>query len=92
MKSGKVNDHIIHKDLDDTSYIDYFNIENGEIFKDKERLDYFMQLCRMIATNVNSTDMSIRMKYLWMRNKLKNSLMFKEPEYAKTYKDIVTDK
>lgn len=92
LKPGTANEHIIHKDLDDTSYIDYFNIDKDEIFSDEERLDYFKQLCKMIAENVNSSDMSVRMKYLWMRNKLKGSLMFKLPEFRQAYKDIVTDK
>lgn len=92
LKPGTANEHIIHKDLDDTSYIDYFNIEKGELFSDEERLEYFKQICKMIADNVNSSDMSVRMKYLWMRNKLKGSLMFKLPEYKKEYKELVTNK
>ena len=84
---------IIHKDLDDTSYVDYFNVGKGEIFaSEEERLDYFKQLCQLVADNVSSSDMSIRMKYLWMRNKIKNSDLFKIPEYSAVYKKIVTDK
>jgi len=86
--------NIVHKDLDDTSYIDYFNIDDNEIygFDEDARYDYFRILCQKVAENVNSTDMSIRMKYLWMRNKIKRSTLFKIPKYAAAYKEIVTDK
>ena len=87
------SDKIIHKDLDDTSYIDYFNVDEDEIFEDEsEKERYFSKLCRMIADNVGSTDMSIRMKYLWMRNKVKHSEWYQQPKYAAIYKQIVTDK
>lgn len=88
-KSGK----IIHKDSDDTSYIDYFNVDEDEIFDDESEKElYFRKLCRMIADNVGSSDMSIRMKYLWMRNKLKHSEWYQQPKYSAIYKQIVTDK
>ena len=87
-----VSKYIIHKDLDDTSYIDYFNFEENEIFNNDELLEYFKQLCEMIAKYVDSSDISIRMKYLWMRNKIKKSNLFKLPEYATVYKQIVTNK
>ena len=87
------SDKIIHKDSDDTSYIDYFNFEKDEIFdneNDKEK--YFRKLCQVIADNVGSSDMSIRTKYLWMRNKVKKSELYHQPKYAAIYKEIVTDK
>lgn len=83
---------VIHKDFDDTSYIDYFNFEQNEIFNDDELLDYFKQLCEMISKNVDSSDISIRMKYLWMRNKIKKSNLYKKPDYTAAYKQIVTNK
>lgn len=87
------SDRIIHKDLDDTSYIDYFNIDEEEIFENEnEKEFYFTKLCQLIADNIGSTDMSIRMKYLWMRNKVKHSELYQEPKYATIYKRIVTDK
>ena len=87
------SDRIIHKDLDDTSYIDYFNVDEGEIFDNAEEEElYFGKLCQLIADNVGSADMSIRMKYLWMRNKVKHSEWYKKPKYASLYKQIVTDK
>jgi hypothetical protein len=87
------SDKIIHKDLDDTSYIDYFNVDEDEIFdEEEEKVRYFRKLCQLIADNVGSTDMSIRMKYLWMRNKVKHSEWYKQSKYAAIYKQIVTDK
>lgn len=91
---GTCNDTtIIHKDSDDTSYIDYFNFaDNDDLMTPEEMLKYFSQLCRMVANNVNSSDMSVRVKYLWMRNKIKDSKFYKKPEYKLTYKTIVTNK
>lgn len=84
--------YVIHKDYDDTSYIDYFNFEDDDIFDEIDRLNYFRQLCEMVAQNVESSDISIRVKYLWMRNKIKGSNLFKIPEYSAAYKQIVTNK
>ena len=87
------SERIIHKDLDDTSYIDYFNIDEGEIFEDEDEKErYFTKLCQLIASNVGSSDMGIRMKYLWMRNKVKHSEWYQQSKYAAIYKQIVTDK
>lgn len=88
------SDNVIHKDLDDTSYIDYFNVNLKDgIFDEEEDLkSYFRKLCKLVSDNVGSTDMSIRMKYLWMRNKIKHSELYKKPEFAAIYKEIVTDK
>ena len=91
-RKDSVSKYIIHKDLDDISYIDYFNFEENEIFNNDELLDYFKQLCEMIAKYVDSSDISIRMKYLWMRNKVKKSNLYKKPQYAAVYKQIVTNK
>lgn len=84
---------VIHKDSDDTWYIDYYNFsDNEDIFEPDNLLKYFKQLCQMVANNVENKDMSIRVKYLWMRNKLKTSNLFKKKEFADAYKEIVTDK
>lgn len=84
---------VIHKDSDDTSYIDYFNFSDTEdIIATAEQLEYFKQLCRLVATFVENKDMSIRVKYLWMRNKIKSSNLFKKAEYADAYREIVTNK
>lgn len=36
--------------------------------------------------------MSIRMKYLWMRNKIQNSALYENPEYKAIYKQIEKNK
>lgn len=86
--------NVIHKDLDDTSYIDYFNVDITEgVFDNEEEIrEYFKKICNYIARNITSSDMSIRMKYLWMRNKIKNSELYKQPEYKAIYHCIVTNK
>lgn len=93
-KDGHIEpDNIIQKDFDDTSFIDYFNMNEGEIFeKEAEVKRYFKKLCQLVSNNVGSTDMSIRTKYLWMRNKIKHSELFKQAEYYAIYKKEVTDK
>lgn len=84
--------YVIHKDYDDTSYIDYFNFDDDDIFIGDESFDYFKQLCEMVAQHVDSPDISIRMKYLWMRNKIKGSNLYKKTEYKAAYKQIVSNK
>lgn len=85
-------DSVIHKELDDTYYIDYFNIHDNDGFAPADVLDYFRRLCNMVAKFIESADMSIRIKYLWMRNKIKASTLYEQPEYAHIYKELVTDK
>lgn len=93
-RNNNVKRSIIHKDSDDTSYIDYFNIYEGELsgFNEDNRFEFFRILCKKVSENVNSTDISIRVKYLWMRNKIKSSILFKIPKYAATYKELVTNR
>lgn len=92
LKPDEAKKRIIHKDLDDTSFIDYFNIDDDSFLNEEESRDYFKSLCKLVADNVSSNDMSIRMKYLWMRNKIKHSEMYSKPEYQVLYKEIVTKK
>jgi len=75
---GKTYDSIVRKDLDDLYYIDYFNFDNGDrCFEDeKEFLRYFKTLLKMIIDSLKKSDIGIRSKYYWMRNKLKDSNRF----------------
>lgn len=93
-KEGHIEpDDVIHKDFDDTSYIDYFNVTVDDIFTSEKEIDeYFKLLCQLVTKNVSASDMSIRMKYLWMRNKIKHSVLYQQPNYAALYKQIGTDK
>lgn len=92
LKPDEAKKRVIHKDLDDTSFIDYFNIDEDTIFDENEIRDYFKLLCKLVADNVSSSDMSIRMKYLWMRNKIKNCELYSKPEFKALYRKIVTEK
>jgi len=84
---------IIQKDFDDTYYIDYFNFYDINFFVGDNPKEYFTSICKIIRDNINSSDISIRVKYLWMRNKLKGSSFYKKgADYREIYKRIVTDK
>lgn len=88
----KEDEIIISKDFDGTSYIDYFNFYDIDFFLNAKPEAYFTTICEIIRDNVNSSDISIRVKYLWMRNKLKNSLFYNQDiKYKNIYKRIVTD-
>lgn len=80
---------ILKKDYDGTFYIDYFNY-NLEFYTGDSDEKYFATICWLIKDNIESSDISIRMKYLWMREKLKTSLNYKQFEYI--YKSILTSK
>lgn len=83
---------LIQKDYDDTSYIDYFDVEEKEILNnEREYLDYYTQMCEMIADNINDTNMAIRMKYLWMRSKIRSSIMFNKPGYKDLFRKIMKE-
>lgn len=92
-KSLRLKDYDYHKtfiaDEDGTSYIDYFNdiddyLNNGKV------LNYFQSLCEIIKNNIDSDDISTRVKYLWMREKLKNCEYFSK--YKTEYRRIVTNR
>lgn len=80
---------ILKKDYDGTFYIDYFNYDL-EFYSDDSDEEYFRTICDLIKNNIESSDISIRMKYLWMREKLKSSLNYKQFEHI--YKAIFISK
>ena len=82
----------VNKDLDDTYYIDYFNFKDTDFFVDGEPHEYYRKICEIVRDNVNSSDISIRVKYLWIRNKLKECDFFKDVSYRKIYKQIITNR
>ncbi len=88
-----LKDYEYHKtfasDADGTSYIDYFNdveiyLSNGKVF------NYFQSICEVIKNNIDSEDISTRVKYLWMREKLKVSEYYHK--YKTEYRKIVTNR
>lgn len=93
-KFGVTDEEItIQKDFDDTYYIDYFNFNDIDFYLNGNPKEYFTSICEIIRDNINSSDISIRVKYLWMRNKLKGSSFYKKGSvYKAIYKRIVTDK
>jgi hypothetical protein len=62
--------------FDGTSYIDYFNDIDSYITQGSIK-DYIVQLNSIIRRGIRIEDIGIRMKYMWMREKLKLS------QYAK---------
>lgn len=81
------------KDLDDTYYIDYFNFDDIEFYLNGNPQEYYSDICKIVRDNINSTDISIRVKYLWIRNKLKKCSFYKNgEEYKQIYKRIITDR
>lgn len=59
-------------DFDGTAYIDYFNdIEN--YLNAMDVLEYYEKLCQIVDENLTTEEIDIRMKYLWMLEKLKSA-------------------
>lgn len=87
------NEPTFIKDLDDTYYIDYFNFYDVDFYLNGNPQKYYSEICEIVRDNVNSTDISIRVKYLWIRNKLKKCALYKNGiEYKQIYKRIITDR
>lgn len=76
-------------DGDGTSYIDYFNDINEHLQNGHAEL-YFRDMCGLIAANIDSDDISTRIKYLWMRQKLRNSEYY--DQFKNIYKEVLTDR
>ena len=86
----KLKDYDYHKTFvkenDGTSFIDYFNDVEHYLNTINETVhSYFKQLCLITQSNIDSDDISIKMKYLWFREKiraseyyLKNKTLFRE--------------
>jgi len=84
---------VIQRDYDDTYFIDYFNISEEELPMTLDEVkEYFRTLCTLVSDNIERADMNIRIKYLWMRSKIKKSKLFQQPAFARIYKELVTDK
>ena len=68
------------EDFDGTSYIDYFNSVK-EYTPLKDINEYFVMMNELIMTGTRSRDIGIRMKYMWMKNKLKDANYSVEEKY-----------
>ncbi len=78
---------VFNMETDGTYYVDYFNevedfLENG-ISKE----DHFNKLCSLAAGSLDNDDISVRVKYLWMREKIKASQYY--DEFESTFKKVV---
>jgi hypothetical protein len=78
------------KETDGTYFIDYFNDVEFYLESGGDEMDYFRLLCNIICKHIDNDDISVRVKYLWLREKLKKGQYFKE--YKNIYKEIVTDR
>jgi len=76
-------------DGDGTSYIDYFN-DVDEYLDDGNVEKYFRNLCYIVRDNIDSKNVSVRAKHLWMRAKIKSSEYYQQ--YKNIYKSIVQDR
>lgn len=78
------------KETDGTAYIDYFNDIINYLENNQGIYDYFDKICTVVAKNVDSDDISIRVKYLWMREKIKSGEYF--DKYETEYKRIISNR
>lgn len=78
------------KENDGTAYIDYFN-DLDEYLNERQSVHiYFRAICSLIAKYIDNDDISIRVKYLWMREKIKSSEYF--DKYKTVYREIVMNR
>lgn len=73
-------------DFDGTYYIDYFNFVE-EYLPNSNSNKYYGKMMEIIKKGKQSNDTGIRMKYLWMGEKLKEVIEFNEREKIK--KDFI---
>lgn len=75
------------KEADGTSYIDYFNDVKGYLQRDDKIHDFFSHVCNIVAKYIDNEDISIRIKYLWMREKIKTCEYY--DKYKTVYRKII---
>jgi hypothetical protein len=71
-------------------YIDYFNDVIEYLSNESSIQNYFRLLCHLIAKNIDNEDISIRVKYLWLREKLKKCEYYES--HKTDYKAIVNNR
>jgi len=84
-KPFRIKDYDHHKtfipDLDGTFYIDYFN-DVDEYLNSNSIEVYYRNLCEQVKAYIENKNIGTRVKYLWMREKLKRS------EYYNKFKGV----
>lgn len=88
-RNEEVYEKNLRKDYDGTFYVDYFSYTEGELDSLRTE-DYFRKLCLIIKKHITNKDYSIRLKYYWMRDKLKKSNLYKD--YKELYSNILYPK
>lgn len=73
-------------EADGISFIDYFN-DVDKYLQGLKVHQYFEQLCSVVAKHLDSDDISIRVKYLWMREKIRKCEYY--DKYYSYYKKTV---
>lgn len=73
LKENEVLDDekVLGKDYDGTYYVDYFNNISDDY--DIDKIDYYNKIDEIIQRNSSNKDISIQVKYYWMREKLNNA-------------------
>jgi hypothetical protein len=78
----------VAEEADGTSYIDYFNNLEDYLPKKGDIHKYFTSLCSIIRKHIDNDDISVRVKYLWMREKVKKCEYF--DKYKTEFRGIVS--
>lgn len=76
-------------EMDGLPYIDYFN-DVEEYLETAKPSEYFSKLCTIVAKNIDSDDVSLKVKYLWMRQKVLKSIYY--DKYKTAFKQIILDR
>lgn len=77
-------------EADGLAYIDYFNDVEEYLEYGGGVHGYFSELCRTVAKHIDSEDISIKVKYLWMREKIKNCEYYNQ--YKTVFREIVSNR
>ena len=77
---------ILCKDYDGTFYVNYFTYNKGDECLFKADL-YFREVCLIIKKNITRKDVSLKLKYYWMRDKLKHSNIYND--YKNIYHEVL---
>lgn len=78
------------KEADGIYYIDYFNDVEEYLDYGAGIPGYFSTICRIIAKHIDNEDISVRVKYLWLREKIKSSENYSR--YKSIYRRIITNR
>lgn len=78
------------RETDGTAYIDYFNDVQEYIPNGRTIHEYFRVICSIVAKHIDNDDISIKVKYLWMREKIKTNEYY--DKYKTVYREIISNR